>query len=72
MNPTAIPISARSGQGLPQLAAAVNKTRTKLPIDPRFAHLLTELYEPDVVRLAARYPQIDLGLWPNFSYLVRS
>ncbi len=53
----------------PQLQAGVNVTRSKLDIEPGFAHLLTELYEPDVVRLVARYPQIDLNLWPNFTYL---
>ncbi len=56
----------------PQLQTWVNKTRSKLPIDPGFGHLLTELYEPDVVRLVARYPHIDLGLWPNFSFLAGS
>jgi hypothetical protein len=55
-----------------QLHAAVNKTKAKRDIDPGFTHLLTELYEPDVVRLAARYPQVDLTLWPNFSYLADS
>jgi hypothetical protein len=53
------------------LDAAVNRTRSKRDIDPGFTHLLTELYEPDVVRLAARYPQVDLSLWPNFRYLVQ-
>ncbi len=51
------------------LRAAVNKTTTKRKVDEGFKRMLVELYEPDVVALAARYPQIDLHLWPNFSYL---
>jgi Sulfotransferase family len=30
---------------------------------------LVELYAPDVEALAARLPEIDLRLWPNFAYL---
>jgi hypothetical protein len=51
------------------LKAAVNKTAAKRHVDDQFERLLVELYEPDVVALAARYPQLDLRLWPNFSYL---
>jgi hypothetical protein len=32
---------------------------------------MSELYEPDVVRLAARYPEIDLRLWPHFAHLAK-
>ncbi len=53
----------------PGLQAAVNKTKVKRTVDAGFERLLVELYEPDVVAVAARYPQIDLRLWPNFSYL---
>ncbi len=28
--------------------------------------LLARLYEPDVTALARRFPEIDLGLWPDF------
>jgi hypothetical protein len=51
------------------LQVAVNRTPVKRTVDAGFERLLVELYEPDVVALAARFPQIDLRLWPNFSYL---
>ncbi len=50
--------------------AAVNKTRVKRGLEPGFERLLVELYEPDVVALAARHPEIDLRLWPHFARLV--
>jgi len=53
----------------PGLAAPVNKTKAKRPVDDGFRRMLVEVYEGDVVTVAARYPQIDLGLWPNFAYL---
>ena len=52
-----------------RLHEAVNKTRAKREIDPGFRRLLVQLYEPDVVALCARQPQIDLALWPNFTFL---
>lgn len=54
-----------------ELSEAVNKTRSKRAMDQGFRRLLVECYEPDVVALADRYPQIDLRLWPNFSYLAK-
>jgi hypothetical protein len=48
----------------------VNKSTMKRRLDPKFKRMLVELFEQDVVALAARYSQIDLGLWPNFSYLI--
>ena len=30
---------------------------------------LIDIYQPDVLALAERVPDIDLSLWPNFSYL---
>jgi len=48
----------------------VNKTTVKRTIDEGFGRLLVELYEPDVVSLAERYPSLDLSRWPNFSYLI--
>jgi hypothetical protein len=54
-----------------QLRQAVNRTKSKRPLDEGFKRLLVECYEADVVALAERYPQIDLGLWPNFSYLAK-
>lgn len=53
----------------PRLAALVNETKAKRAITPGFERLLVELYEPDVVALARRYPQIDLRLWPHFRHL---
>ena len=53
----------------PALQARVNQTRAKRELEPNMQRLLGELYEPDVARLAARYPQIDLGLWPHFAHL---
>jgi len=51
------------------LHEAVNRTRSKRTMDEGFRRMLADLYEPDVVALAARHPQIDLRLWPNFSHL---
>ncbi len=56
----------------PGLRRPVNKTKVKRTMAPDFRRMLTEQYEPDVVRLAERYPQIDLRLWPNFSHLASS
>jgi hypothetical protein len=53
----------------PGLHRPVNQTKVKRSLAPGFQGMLTELYEPDVVMLAERYPQIDLRLWPNFSRL---
>ncbi len=53
----------------PHLTAAVNETRVKRKVEPGFERMLVELYEPDVVALAARHPQIDLQLWPHFAHL---
>ncbi|MBV8462594.1 MAG: sulfotransferase [Acidimicrobiales bacterium] len=54
-----------------RLLDPVNKTKTKQPVDERFRRMLTELYEGEVVAVTARYPDLDLSLWPNFAYLVR-
>jgi hypothetical protein len=54
------------------LQRPVNQTPSKRTIDEGFRRLLTELYEPDVVAVASRYPEVDLRLWPNFSRLVES
>ncbi len=51
------------------MTAPVNRTATKRRVDPDIERLLVRLYEPDVVELAGRYPQIDLALWPNFAHL---
>jgi hypothetical protein len=53
----------------PQLSVPVNQTKTKRDVDEGFQRLLVELYEPDVVALAARHPGIDLTRWPHFAHL---
>ena len=53
----------------PNLTAAVNETKVKRGVEPGFERMLVELYEPDVVTLAARHPGIDLRLWTHFSHL---
>ena len=53
----------------PALTAPVNRTKAKRTVDAGFERLLVESYEADVVALAARYPQIDLRLWPHFAHL---
>jgi Sulfotransferase domain len=51
------------------LRSAVNQTRSKRDVDDEIEQLLVRLYEPEVVAVAARYPQLDLSLWPNFTHL---
>jgi hypothetical protein len=38
-------------------------------LDSDVRERLIALYQPDVLALAERVPDIDLSLWPNFSYL---
>ncbi len=52
-----------------RLHASVNATVSKRAVDPGFERMLVELYEPDVVALARRHPEIDLRLWPHFAHL---
>ncbi len=52
---------------LPPQTDGVPGGTTPMPDDAR--RRLVELYAPDVELLAARLPQIDLGLWPNFAHL---
>ena len=42
---------------------------TRPPLAEDVRNQLVELYAPDVVALAARFPDIDLTQWPNFAYL---
>jgi len=53
----------------PNLQMRVNETGGSQPIDDDVRKRLTELYKPDVVSLAQRFPDIDLSLWPHFSGL---
>ncbi len=56
----------------PRLADPVNVTKSKRGLPTSLERLLVELYEPDVVALADRHPEIDISLWPHFSHLARS
>lgn len=49
------------------LRRSVNASGTKRPIEPEARHRLRELYRPDVEDLVTLFPNIDLGLWPNFA-----
>jgi hypothetical protein len=50
------------------IGADVNKTRVeKIPVPDHLRETLQELYRPDIDDLLALVPDIDLGLWPNFS-----
>ena len=42
---------------------------TKVGLDEDVRRRLTAIYEPDVAALARHVPDLDLSLWPNFSYL---
>jgi hypothetical protein len=53
----------------PEIRAPVNTSKTKLELDPFVVEQLVRLYSPDVLRLVADRPTIDLSLWPNFAHL---
>lgn len=61
--------------GLPPLgeladATPVNLTRaTKVALPAGARADLVGLYRPDVEKLVAAYPQVDVALWPNFRFL---
>jgi len=52
-----------------RLLAPVSATRSaaKIGIDSDVRRRLIDLYTPDVAALSRRLPDLDLGLWPNFS-----
>jgi hypothetical protein len=53
--------------------APVNATRVDKGLLPAGRHdALVDLYRDDVEALAARYPEIDLDLWPSFAAGARS
>jgi len=56
----------------PDCRPAVNKTKVKREIDDGFTRMLVMLYEPDVFALVSRHPEIDLDLWPHFSFLANA
>jgi hypothetical protein len=45
----------------------VNVTEHTPDLDEDVRRRLVQVYEPDVRALAQRFPDIDLGLWPNFA-----
>jgi hypothetical protein len=51
------------------LRTPVNVTASKETLDRDLQHLLVQLYEPDVLALAADHPGLDLRLWPHFAGL---
>lgn len=52
------------------LLSPQNATRTdKLLLDEAMRRRLVEAYEPDVERVGALVPEIDVGAWPNFAHL---
>jgi len=48
----------------------VNATADGFDLEGDVRERLIQLYEPDVRALSRQFPDIDLGLWPNFSSLV--
>ncbi len=48
------------------LREPVNARADKVPLSADRRRTLTDLYRPDVERLVAAHPEIDLDLWPNF------
>jgi hypothetical protein len=57
-----------SGDGFaPDLGAHPNHQPSKPPLDPAVRRAYVERYRDDALRLAAEFPEIDLGLWPSFA-----
>lgn len=53
------------------LTDPVGRTPIDKPrLDPQLHAALVEFFLPDVKRLIAEFPEIDVGLWPNFSSLL--
>ena len=50
----------------------VNVTETTFTMDGDARRRLVELYTDDVVALMAKFPDLDLSLWPNFAHLAAS
>jgi hypothetical protein len=53
----------------PEVRTAPERPGTRAGLDREVRALLIDLYGPDVAALAARVPDLDLALWPNFAYL---
>jgi hypothetical protein len=56
------------------LSRPVNSTPvgTKPPLDPAVRDALATAYAPDVARLVAEFPEIDLARWPGVAAAVQS
>jgi Sulfotransferase family len=52
---------------LPALDAHPNRQGEKPDLHPEVRRALVEAYADDVAGLAADYPEIDVGLWPDFT-----
>ena len=48
---------------------AAEREAARPALDDEVRAYLVELYEPDVLALAARLPTLELTRWPNFAYL---
>ena len=48
----------------------VNATADAVDLEGDVRQRLVQLYEPDVRALSREFPDLELGLWPNFSSLV--
>jgi hypothetical protein len=53
---------------LDRRVGAARTDRFELPDDLRAA--LYREYEPEVLRLAREWPEVDIGLWPHFAHLI--
>jgi hypothetical protein len=54
---------------VPELDAHPNRQPDKTELHPEARTALVEAYACDVSMLVRDYPEIDLGLWPNFTQL---
>lgn len=51
----------------PDLEAHPNRQADKPELHPDARRALVDAYSPDVAELCRRFPEIDVGLWPNFA-----
>jgi Sulfotransferase family len=63
-------LGLREAEAVPDLDARPNLQPDKPPLHPDARRALVEAYTDDVVSLVDGFPEIDLGLWPNFAQLV--
>jgi hypothetical protein len=54
---------------IPDLDAHPNRQTEKPELHPEVRRALVEAYAEEVALLVAEYPEIDVGLWPNFAEL---